>query len=169
MTRSVHTLGVFLIVGTTGSQGETMQLGGIYSVIAALTWALMSVLIKKVPSHYPQIVYTMYSSLIAAVILTPFVVPNLHQIDWQRAMTPEISGGILYLGIISTAGGFLLWNKGLQLMNASSGGLFFFFQPVVGAFLGWLLLGEKIGLSFFTGTLLIFSGVFLVIRNEESN
>lgn len=104
--------------------------------------------------------------MIAVMLLTPFVLPRLKNLDLASVLQPTISGGLLYLGIISTAGGFLLWNKGLQLMNASSGGLFFFFQPIVGTFLGWLLLGETIGLSFWIGSLLIFSGVFIVIRDE---
>lgn len=121
---------------------------------------------KKVPSHYSQIVVTTYSSFIAVILLTPFVIPRLNEMNLSIVVQPTISGGLLYLGIVSTAGGFLLWNKGLQLMNASSGGLFFFFQPVVGTFLGWLLLGETIGLSFWLGSLFIFSGVFMVIREE---
>jgi len=162
---ALATFGVLVIVGTS-QHGETTQLGGIYLIIAALTWALMSVLIKKVPSDYSQIVFTMYSSIIAVVLLTPFVIPNLDQLDWQQVFEPKIFWGLMYLGIISTAAGFFLWNKGLQLMNASSGGLFFFFQPIVGAFLGWLLLGETIGLAFVIGTCLIFGGIFLVIKDE---
>lgn len=100
------------------------------------------------------------------MLLTPFVLPRLQSLDWSQVLQLTILGGLLYLGIISTAGGFLLWNKGLQLMKASSGGLFFFFQPIVGTFLGWLLLGETIGLSFWIGTFLIFGGVFMVIREE---
>lgn len=124
----------------------------------------MSVLIKKVPTRYSQIVFTMYSSIIAVVLLSPILLPRLEMLDLERVFSFDMMSGLIYLGIISTALGFLLWNKGLQLMNASSGGLFFFFQPIVGAFLGWLLLGETIGLPFFIGTLLIFSGVFLVIK-----
>jgi drug/metabolite transporter (DMT)-like permease len=159
------TVGVFIIVGN-GQIDGTQQLGGFYLLIAALTWALMSVLIKKVPVHYSQIVFTTYSSMTAVILLTPFVLPKLKDLDLSLILQPTISGGLLYLGVISTAGGFLLWNKGLQLMNASSGGLFFFFQPIVGTFLGWLLLGETIGISFWIGTILIFSGVFIVIKDE---
>ena len=104
--------------------------------------------------------------MVAVIVLTPFVLPRLNDLDLSRVLQPAISGGLLYLGIVSTAGGFILWNKGLQLMNASSGGLFFFFQPVVGTLLGWLLLGETIGITFWLGTILIFSGVFIVIKNE---
>lgn len=73
----------------------------------------------------------------------------------------------MYLGIVSTACAFLLWNRGLQLLNASSGGLFFFFQPLVGTLLGWILLGEQIGGTFWIGSFLILSGVLLVIKEKE--
>lgn len=162
---ALATMGVGIIVGN-GQIDVTQQLGGLYLLLAGLTWGLMSVFVKKVPSHYSQIVVTTYTSMIAVMLLTPFVLPRLQDLDLASVLQPTISGGLLYLGIVSTAGGFLLWNKGLQLMNASSGGLFFFFQPIVGTFLGWLLLGETIGLSFWIGSLLIFSGVFIVIREE---
>lgn len=159
------TIGVVVIVGS-GRIDVTQKLGGLSLLIAAVTWAIMSVLVKKIPSHYSQIVVTTYSSMIAVILLTPFVLPKLNDLDYTRIVDPTISGGLLYLGIVSTAGGFLLWNKGLQLMKASSGGLFFFFQPIVGAFLGWLLLQETIGASFWLGTILIFSGVFIVMKDE---
>ncbi|MEK3726705.1 DMT family transporter [Lysinibacillus sp. FSL W8-0953] len=159
------TIGVGIIVGNAQID-ITQQLGGFYLLIAALTWAFMSALVKKVPSHYSQIVVTTYSSIVAVILLTPFILPRLKDLALTTILQPTISGGLLYLGIVSTAGGFLLWNKGLQLMNASSGGLFFFFQPIVGTFLGWLLLGETIGLSFWLGSLFILSGVFIVIRDE---
>lgn len=75
-----------------------------------------------------------------------------------------IWGGILYIGTISTAGAFYFWNKGLQLVEAGSGGLYFFFQPLVGTLFGWIFLGEQVGLSFWIGAGLIVAGVLLVIR-----
>jgi drug/metabolite transporter (DMT)-like permease len=157
------TLGVLLIVGGFQNEGSHL-LGGISLVVAALTWALMSVLGKRVPSHYSQLVVTTYGTLVAFIALTPIVVRKLHLLNLQQLMHPEIWGGVLYLGVISTAGGFLLWNRGLQMLNASSGGLFFFFQPLVGALLGWMILGEQIGVMFWFGAVLILGGVLFVIR-----
>ncbi|KQN96047.1 DMT family transporter [Paenibacillus sp. Leaf72] len=158
-------IGVGIIVGKS-EMDPSIQLGGVSLLIAALTWALMSVLIKRVPGQYSQIVITCYTTLAAIVLLTPFTISRLPELDYQAMMHPSIWGGLLYLGVISTACAFLLWNRGLQMLNASSGGLFFFFQPVVGTFLGWLLLGEQIGLSFWIGTIFIFIGVLFVIRDE---
>ena len=164
---SLATVGVLLIVGV-GEIGDSFQLGGIILFGAALTWALMSVLIKKVPCQYSQLVVTTYGILIAAVLMTPFVITSLTITDHKVLSDPAIWGGILYIGIISTAGAFYLWNKGLQLMEASRGGLYFFFQPVVGTILGWLFLGEEPDLFFWTGAALIGSGIFLVVNEKEA-
>ncbi|PWA07613.1 EamA family transporter [Pueribacillus theae] len=160
------TIGVFLIVGV-GDVDLSSKLGGISLLIAALTWALMSVLVKRLPSDYSQIVVTTYSILVALIVLTPFVLPRLNAINISQLTHPTIWGGLLYLGIISTACAFILWNRGLQMLNASSGGLFFFFQPLVGTLLGWLLLGESIDGTFWVGSILILSGVLLVIREKK--
>ena len=158
--------GVCTIIGFSGFNAS-FQLGGISLLIAALTWSLMSVLIKRMPGHYSQIVITTYAIIVAMTLLTPFTVYRLPALDWSAVMHPMILGGILYLGVLSTALGFLLWNRGLQMLKASSGGLFFFFQPIVGALLGWLLLGEQIGFSFWIGSILIVMGVLLVIWDEK--
>ncbi|WP_025692966.1 DMT family transporter [Paenibacillus zanthoxyli] len=163
---ALATIGVFLIVGADHVDMSS-KLGGIALLIAALTWALMSVLVKRVPGDYSQIVVTTYSILVALIVLTPFVLGRLHAINTAQLTHPAIWGGILYLGIVSTAGGFLLWNRGLQMLNASSGGLFFFFQPVVGTLLGWLILGENIGVTFWIGSILILSGVLFVIYEKK--
>ncbi|GIN91854.1 membrane protein [Siminovitchia terrae] len=160
------TIGVITIVGI-GDLNMSGTLGGISLLIAALTWALMSVLVKRLPNDYSQIVVTTYSTLVALIVLTPFVLPRLHIINISQLTHPTIWGGLLYLGIVSTAIAFLLWNRGLQMLNASSGGIYFFFQPVVGTLLGWLLLGESIGVTFWIGSILILSGVLLVIREKK--
>ena len=159
------TIGVFLIVGI-GNVDLSSKLGGLSLLIAALTWALMSVLVKLLPSEYSQIVVTTYSILVALFVLTPFVLPRLDDLNLSQLTDPTIWGGVMYLGIISTACGFLLWNRGLQMLNASSGGIFFFFQPIVGTLLGWLILEETIGVTFWIGSILILTGVLIVIKEK---
>ncbi|KAB8125535.1 EamA family transporter [Gracilibacillus oryzae] len=167
---SLATIGVITIVGIDDINMSSM-LGGVSLIIAALTWALMSVLVKRLPSDYSQIVVTSYATLIAFVVLTPFVITKLPKIDINDLTNPTIWGGLIYLGVISTSIAFLLWNRGLQMLNASSGGVFFFFQPVVGTLLGWLILGETISITFWIGSVLILIGVLIVIkdRQEEQN
>jgi drug/metabolite transporter (DMT)-like permease len=52
-------------------------------------------------------------------------------------------------------------------MEAGTGSLFFFAQPVVGAVLGWLLLGERLGGRFLAGSLVLILGGILAVRAER--
>ncbi len=167
---SLATIGVITIVGMDDINMSS-TLGGVSLIIAALTWALMSVLIKRLPSDYSQMVITAYAAFIAFVALTPIVITRLPLLHINELTDPAIWGGLIYLGVISTSLAFILWNRGLQLMNASGGGVFFFFQPVVGTLLGWLVLGETISFTFWIGTFFILLGVLIVItdRQEELN
>lgn len=158
-------VGVLMIVGI-GGLNPSYVLGGVILVIAALTWALMSVFVKRIPQNYSQLTVTMHAIVIATICITPIAIPQLAHTPvsiWQK---PSMWGGVLYLGMFSTAGAFFLWNKGLQMVDASSGGLFFFFQPFVGTFLGWLILGEVVGMSFWLGASFIVISVFLVLRDS---
>lgn len=157
------TIGVLCIVGI-GYIGKANQLGGLILGIAAITWALMSVLIKLIPSEYSQLVVTTYAIFIATVIITPFAASQINQAQIDALSHPAIWSGILYLGVVSTAFAFFLWNKGLQMVEAASGSLFFFFQPITGTLLGWLFLGEQVGITFWIGSILILNGVLLVVK-----
>ena len=153
------TVGVILIAGVD-SMDMSKQLGAFCSTVAALTWALMSVMLKLIPSRYSPLQINFYAVLTAIICLTPVNLPTVSALPWDKILQPEIIGCVVYMGAISTSIAFLLWNKGLLLMEAGASGLFFFFQPIVGTFLGWLILDEQITLSFWIGSLLIFIGVF---------
>jgi drug/metabolite transporter (DMT)-like permease len=157
------TVGVLLVVGL-GDIGSAAHVGGIILGVAALMWALMSVLVKRVPGDYSPLVITSYAILSAFIAMTPIVIPQLSYNQMNAMLQPIIFGGVLYIGIVSTAGAFYLWNKGLQMVDATTGGLYFFFQPLVGTLLGWLFLGEQVGLTFWIGALLILGGVLLTIK-----
>lgn len=156
------TVGVITIAGAD-SVDMTKQLGALFSTIAALTWGLMSVLLKKIPGRYSPLVVNIYAVITAIICLTPFNIATVDELPWREiADSPAVIASVIYLGAISTSVAFLLWNKGVLLTNAAVSGLFFFFQPVVGTFLGWLMLGEQITMSFWIGSAMIFAGVFLV-------
>jgi drug/metabolite transporter (DMT)-like permease len=80
-------------------------------------------------------------------------------------ITLGVIGGILFLGVISTALAMVLWNTAFALVDASLASLTFFAQPVVGTLLGWWFLGEQITPLFLLGGFLI--GLGLIIASRE--
>ena len=161
------TVGVLFIVFDPDNVQVT-PLGGLSLLIVALTWALMSVILKLL-SRYSVVTLTFYGTLIAFVLLTPYgLYWGATQADYAAIGTPAILGSVFYLGFISTAAGFMLWNKGLLYMDASIAGLFMFWQPIVGTFLGWYFLDEPITATFWLGFALIAGGVALALRGGNT-
>jgi len=157
--------GVLVVVGweaAPGAGGSRTLAGNVALLGAAGTWALLSVLARRASASYPPLLTTAYAIFWAALFTTPAMVLEWRYLPVQGLDRPLVWLAVLYLGVVATAGAFFLWNKGLQLVEAGVGSVFFFLQPVVGAFLGWLVLGEQLGSSFFAGGALILGGVLLV-------
>lgn len=161
------TMGVVTVIGWDSDLG-TYMLGSIILVGAAVTWALLSVYAKIAASRMSSLTVTTYGILFAIIFTTPAMLWEL-QTEVVYYNNILIILGVFYLGIVSTAGAFYLWNKGMELMDAGIGSLFFFFQPIVGSFLGWLLLNEELNSNFFIGGILILVGVVVVTFQRETN
>lgn len=154
------TIGVVVVIGWDTNAGDYFW-GSIILVGAAVTWALLSVYVKIASERFSSLLITTYAVLFALVFTTPVM---LWELQSQAIHYENLSVilGVLYVGIVSTAGAFFLWNKGMELMDAGIGSLFFFFQPLVASFLGWLLLDEVLDSNFFLGGALILFGVLIV-------
>ncbi|MFB6468985.1 DMT family transporter [Cytobacillus sp. Hz8] len=163
---TLATIGVMTVIGWNINVG-TYFWGSIILVGAAVTWALLSVYVKIASERFSSLTITTYAVLFALIFTTPFMLWELQSKDITYESSYVILG-VLYLGIVSTAAAFFLWNKGLELMDAGIGSLFFFFQPLVGSFLGWLLLHEKLTFHFFIGGALILAGVLIVTLPTKS-
>ncbi|MFT8393677.1 MAG: EamA family transporter [Liquorilactobacillus ghanensis] len=163
---TMATVGVFCIVGIH-LNGQHVFWGVLSLIVAALTWALMSVLIKLLSGNYSTLQVTIMSTLVAIICLSPVMVINRHVFVHINFLNPIIITCLLYLGAISTALAFVMWNHGLHLVSAGNSGLFFLLQPIVGTLLGWLFLHEELTWGFLIGGFLIITSVWVAIRFED--
>ena len=147
------TVGVIIVVGwdSGATGGGGVLLGNLALIGAAVTWALLSVMARKFSASLSPLVITAGAVFWAAIMTTPLMVVEWRFIPVRGMDNPLLWVAVLYLGVVATAGAFYFWNKGLSLVEAGTGSVFFFLQPVVGAVLGWLLLGEQLTRSFFIG------------------
>jgi drug/metabolite transporter (DMT)-like permease len=158
------TVGV-LIVSLAGDQPVTDEAanplsGNVLLIVAAVTWALYSVLVKILTRKSSALAVTMAITAFGIPIVAPVAAIEL-QTQMIGSITPAILMGILYVGIGSTAIAFFLWNKSFELLDAASASLFFFAQPVVGTLLSAIFRRQQLGVSFFIGGALILIGALL--------
>ena len=155
------TLGVLAVIDPrTADFSSALFLGNLSLLCAALTWALYSVLVRKVSASTDLLTSStvmLLAGLPSSILFGVFELrtPTVGDI------TPGIIGGLLFLGIISTALAMFLWNYAFAELPAASASLTFFAQPVVGILLGWYFLGEKITPLFLLGAVLIGIGILI--------
>jgi len=154
-------LGIVMVIGLN-PEGEKSLPGSVFLIIAAITWALLSIYVKKASARYSTLTITTYAVLFAAVFTAPAALVEMQFNEVQLFASNLVWMGTLYIGIISTAVALFLWNKGMDLMDAGVGSLFMCFQPLVGSVLGWLWLNENLTLSFVAGAVLILAGLIIV-------
>lgn len=158
------TLGVVIVIGLN-SMMTIHLLGNIILVGAAITWALLSIYVKIASKKLDSLTITTYSIFFTLIFTTPFMLYDYKDITYVLC-SKQIVLGVLYVGILSTAAAFFLWNKGIELMDTGTGSLFLFFQPVTGSILGWICLGEQISSSFFIGGFLIVIALIIASKSE---
>lgn len=161
----VASLGVVAVIDPRTAQlSSDLFLGNLALVGAALTWALYSVLIRKVTRNMDVLPV----SLIAFAGGLPVSIPlGAWEASTQGigAITPGVVAGVLFIGIISTGLAMYLWNSAFAILDAGVASLTFFAQPVVGTVLGAIFLKEAITPLFIIGGVLI--GVGLLISSTE--
>jgi drug/metabolite transporter (DMT)-like permease len=162
------TLGVIAVIDPRSAQlNPDLFLGNLMLIGAAVTWALYSVLVRKVTQNTDVLLF----SLIAFVGGLPVSVPAG---AWELStlgvgeINRGVVGGVLFLGIISTGMAMVLWNTAFAYLDASLASLTFFAQPIVGTFLGWLFLAERITPLFLLGGFLIGIGLIISSRKPDS-
>lgn len=163
---TIASLGVVAVIDPRTAELSPILFWGNMSLLAAaLTWALYSVLVRKI-SQSSDLLTSSALMLLGGVPSSLAI--GLWEINTQGVgeITWGIIGGLLFLGIVSTAIAMFLWNYAFATLPASVASLTFFAQPVVGTLLGWFFLNEKITPLFLLGGVLIGVGILISAKGN---
>ncbi|MBC7790762.1 MAG: DMT family transporter [Anaerolineae bacterium] len=134
-------------------------LGNGLMAFTTILWAAYTIFAKRLAEH-DQIIVTAYSTAAGTVLLMPIAlwefltrpVPDISAQDWLS---------VVYLGAISSAGGYWLYNRSLQQLQASQTSAFINLMPVVGVATAVIFLGESLVLWQLLGGALVLLGTWL--------
>ena len=139
------------------NKGDFLVLG------STLTWAVYSIVGKKITVNYPPIMTILFQFLFMAIIISPFTI-NSQNFEAVTALAPNYWFAILFLGIFCSGIAYVLWAQSLTEMPAYKVGAFLYIQPFITFFSAWFLLAEEITIITLISGLIIISGVVLVNR-----
>ena len=135
-----------------------LGLGEALCMIAALTYAVAIIITDRISKKYDPltlgILYVGSMGLLGLIASFLFETPHLPQ------SMPEWSM-LLALAIICTAFGFTIQPVAQKPLLSESAGIICAINPLTTAVLGWLLMGDALGLSGIAGAVLILAGIVL--------
>ena len=154
-----------VVLVVNGIPGVTEKLvphwaGDLMLVVAGVAYASYSLLGRRVLERHPPLSVTIRSLVWGAAALLPIAV-----LEWASGARPiwtaTTISGTLYLAVVITALGYVVWNWALARVPAPRAAIFLNVQPIVGALLGAVLLGEPFTVFTVAGGVLVVTGLVI--------
>lgn len=147
------------------SRLEGELLGILLLVAAGVVWAVYNFMTKKVINRYPPITLLFYSTLFGTILMLPLAL--LERGQWQQPTLMSFSM-MMFLGVFCSVIAFLLYNRGLKTMSASTVTSMLNLMPIFGVFFSYILLGEQVSTRKFIGGAIVILGVMLSVRSTKT-
>lgn len=150
--------------GATDASKITV-IGSIWMLVSALAIAFYYVWSAQLTEEFGTKAIAAWSTLFGFVALLPFA-------GWEMSHTPiqltaQAFWVAVYLGVMVTVAGLFLWLQLLRTVPARVAASVQYLQPVFGIAASAAVFGDKLGLLFAAGVVLIMGGLALAVASRR--
>ncbi len=152
--------GVALVVYNGHFVLKISPLGDFLTLLAALSWAFYSLIMKKLFGSYSTIFITRKIFFYGALTILPAFLARPWQFPLSGLLQPAVWINLLFLGVLASLICFVVWNvvlKRLGMMQASN---YIYLNPLFTLAGSAILLDERFTVMSVAGAVLILGGVY---------
>ena len=140
--------------------------GDLWMVVAMLSWAMYSALLKKKKFELSNI--SLLQTIITAglILLFPaYIIEMLldHRVNINLPFILTLSYVVLFPGLAS----FFFWIKGISIIGSNRSGIFLHLMPIFSTIMAILIFNEKFMGFHLIGAILIVTGIVLSSKKTE--
>ena len=142
--------------------------GDLTMVIAMLSWATYSALLKKKKYEISPIALLQVVITFGFIFLIPiyFIEMNMgYVIKLGKPFYLTLTYVVIFPGLAS----FFFWIKGIALIGANRAGVFLHLMPIFGAIMAIIIFDEKFMFYHFLGAIFIIAGITLSNKKTINN
>lgn len=155
---ALSSLGVVLLVGAPGDGNDWIgNLLVLASIFVSVVWILTS---KRLIQRYSAFFATSWFIVIGTVFLIPIT------LLWSGPPAVSLSfsawANLIGLGVGCTTFAYAAWNWGVSRIGAAPAGIYLNLEPMTGAFLGIVLLGDSLTGGILAGGALILVAAMMI-------
>ena len=136
--------------------------GDMLMLLAVLTYALYSALLRKRPAINPLSFLTVTFGIGTLMLLPLYVAELVYTGSFPIEHAAILS--ILYVALFPSIIAYFCWNKGIELIGANRAGLFMNLTPVFATAMAIIFLGESLEAFHLVGMAFIFGGMIIFNR-----
>ncbi len=151
-----------IFISFHGAKLELSPVGDLLALLAALVWAVYSLLTKKISSFgYPVILSTRRTFFYGILFMIPTLFFFDFHLELSRFTNLTSLWNILYLGLGASALCFVTWNFAVKKLGAIKTSVYIYMIPVITVFTSVLILRERLTIFSLIGTILTLLGLVL--------
>jgi drug/metabolite transporter (DMT)-like permease len=159
--------GVALIVAPSLGGASSPIEGFAFMGGAAACWVAYALLTKPLSGKYGGLSITFWQSLFGLAGCVPFALAESR--GWVGALSLSIVLNLLYLGLLCSAAGYLLYIVAIDRLGAGASSVFLNLVPIVSVVAAYFILGERLGSLTLAGGVIAVGGVYLATTPGTSS
>lgn len=166
---ALGTAGTLLVVfGRAGAGAFALPstAGDMIFLLSCVAWTFYVLSAQRWLTEWPPAKVTAATMLVALASVLPAWLASGGPADFA-AVSARGWIGLVYLGALASALGYLFWNNAVEGLGGVKTSYFIYLQPFSAMLAAYLLLGEMAGAAAFAGGLLIMAGVYFVNLKED--
>lgn len=149
-------VGIALLVLTPEAQ---LDMWGVVAGIAgSASMAFGTVLSRKWQPPVSALTFTSWQLTAGGLLLVPFA--PFAPTDWSTISGTNVLG-LAYLGLIGAALTYIIWLRGIRIIQPTAASILGLLSPMSAALLGWYFLNETLSISQSIGMIVVLLSVFV--------
>lgn len=156
--------GVGLVVFNGSVILKISPVGDLLTLLAALSWAFYSLIIRKMTGRYPTVFITRKIFFYGVLTILPAFLLHPLQPDLDILLKPIVLSNLLFLAVLASLICYVLWNVVLKQLGTVRASNYIYLNPLVTMVASMMILQEQITLFALIGAGFIVCGVYLAER-----
>ncbi len=153
-------VGVALVVYNGHFVLKISPLGDFLTLLAALSWAFYSLIMKKMSGRYRTTFITRKIFFYGVLTILPAFLVHLWQFPLSGLLQPAVWMNLLFLGILASLICFVVWNMVLKQLGTVRASNYIYLNPLFTLIGSAILLNERFTVMSLMGAALILAGVY---------
>ena len=150
------------LISFTGDPTRVNTLGVVLCLLAALSWAVYSIVVKRLADFgYETIAATKRIFAWGLAYMVLIWIATGAAIPLQALSQPLVWGNLAFLGFFASAGCFVTWGYSVKHLGATSASAYIYLQAPLTVVWAAVLLGEPITTAMLCGIVMVIVGLAL--------